>query len=93
MIDISSLIQRTIDVSTQIAKMTTSYDDATAGSVDRIVAVVVPEAGGNSNNMKKEVVVGLAAGKSGRATSTQSVGAEFYFKDVLFTQETPEFIL
>lgn len=31
--------------------------------------------------------------KPGRATSTQSVGAEFYFKDVLFTQETPEFIL
>lgn len=28
-----------------------------------------------------------------RAESTQSVGVEFYFKDVLFTQETAEFIL
>lgn len=80
MIDISSLIQRTIDVSTQLAKMTASYDDdaLTTSSVDRIV---VP------------ALVDLAASKSGRATSTQSVGAEFYFKDVLFTQETPEFIL
>lgn len=75
MIDISSLIQRTIDVSTQLAKMTTSYD------------AELPE------RVQQQQVKGLAASKSGRATSTQSVGAEFYFKDVLFTQETPEFIL
>lgn len=77
MIDISSLIQRTIDVSTQLAKMTTSYDAELPGRVEQ----------------QQQEVKGLAASKSGRATSTQSVGAEFYFKDVLFTQETPEFIL
>lgn len=78
MIDISSLIQRTIDVSTQLAKMTNSYD---AELPQRVAE-------------QQETVARLGPGKAGgRATSTQSVGAEFYFKDVLFTQETPEFIL
>lgn len=69
-------------MSTQLAKMTTSYDAELPASVDRIVAT---EDGGMS--------LALGPGLTGRAQSTHSVGAEFYFKDVLFTQETPEFIL
>lgn len=81
MIDISSLIQRTIDVSTQLARMATSIDgdDQLPRSCERVDG--------------KGAAMGVGKGGGGRATSTQSVGAEFYFKDVLFTQETPEFIL
>lgn len=82
MIDISSLIQRTIDVSTQLSKMTSSYD------------AELPQRVEEQRKQQQETVARLGPGKkAGRATSTQSVGAEFYFKDVLFTQETPEFIL
>lgn len=66
-------------MSTQLAKLTTSYD----GDLPQRTAA----------SESKEPSVGLVEAKGARATSTHSVGAEFYFKDVLFTQETPEFIL
>lgn len=69
-------------MSTQLASMTTSYD-ADLPMVSQCTG----------RNAADDGLQLPGAIKPGRATSTQSVGAEFYFKDVLFTQETPEFIL